>query len=52
MFVLVLSLQKHQVTQYFYNLLGQTNIIQNMTKMVNAKKGVLSLEQQKLCESM
>lgn len=34
MFVLVLSLQKHQVTQYFYNLLGQTNIIQ--------KYGILS----------
>lgn len=28
MFVLVLSLQKHQVTNYIYNLLGQNNIIQ------------------------
>ncbi len=34
MFVLVLSLQKHQVTEYFYNLLGQTNTIQ--------KYGILS----------
>ena len=40
------------ITSRYEDCNRENNIIQNMTKMVNAKKGVLSLEQQKLCESM
>ena len=30
----------------------ENNIIQNMTKMINVKSGILSKEQQRLCEAM
>ncbi len=40
------------ITVRYEDCKRENNIIQNMTKMVNAKKGELSLEQQKLCEAM
>ncbi len=40
------------ITSRYDDCKRENNIIQNMTKMVNAKKGALSLEQQKLCEAM
>ena len=42
----------HYIISRYDDCNRENKIIQNMTKMINAKKGFLSLEQQKLCESM
>lgn len=40
------------ITSRYEDCDRENRIIQNMTKMINSKKGILSLEQQKLCEVM
>ena len=41
--------EKYVLNRY-YECKKENNIIQNMTAMVNNKKGLLSAEQQRLCE--
>ncbi|MBR6688732.1 MAG: hypothetical protein IKL68_01795 [Clostridia bacterium] len=40
------------ITSRYEDCDRENRIIQNMTKMVNAKKSILSIEQQKLCEAI
>lgn len=46
-----LGVNKYIISRY-EDCERENGIIQNMTNMVNAKKGILSLAQQKLCEAM